>query len=131
MITEAGSAGVGGVLHCLHRDRTRWRRTALAAGWYVSFSGIVTFKKWTDVELLRLVPGDRLLVESDSPYLAPVPHQRKEKRAGVGLAHGREARGSPRSTIRWSWARRAANAQTPLQSGAVAKFLRTLRVPYR
>jgi TatD DNase family protein len=39
----------------------------------VSFSGIVTFKKWDDLALLRLVPGDRLLVESDSPYLAPVP----------------------------------------------------------
>ncbi|MEO5569165.1 MAG: TatD family hydrolase, partial [Gemmatimonadaceae bacterium] len=51
--------------------------TALAAGWYVSFSGIVTFKKWTDDALLRLVPNDRLLVESDAPYLAPVPHRGK------------------------------------------------------
>ena len=50
---------------------------ALAVGWYVSFSGIVTFKKWTDDELLRLVPDDRLLVESDAPYLAPVPHRGK------------------------------------------------------
>jgi TatD DNase family protein len=49
----------------------------MGAGWYVSFSGIVTFKKWTDVELLRLVPRDRLLVESDSPYLAPVPFRGK------------------------------------------------------
>jgi TatD DNase family protein len=47
----------------------------LAAGWYVSLSGIVTFKKWDDDALLRLIPDDRLLVESDSPYLAPVPHR--------------------------------------------------------
>ena len=51
--------------------------TALNAGWYVSFSGIVTFNKWLDDDLLRLVPRDRLLVESDSPYLAPVPHRGK------------------------------------------------------
>ncbi|HKN57210.1 MAG TPA: TatD family hydrolase, partial [Gemmatimonadaceae bacterium] len=45
--------------------------------WYISFSGIITFKKWTDDDLLRLVPEDRLLVESDSPYLAPVPFRGK------------------------------------------------------
>jgi TatD DNase family protein len=50
---------------------------ALDAGWYVSFSGIVTFKKWTDDDLLRLVPRHQLLVESDSPYLAPVPFRGK------------------------------------------------------
>ena len=46
-------------------------------GWYVAFSGIVTFKNWKDEELLRLVPDDRILAESDSPYLAPVPHRGK------------------------------------------------------
>jgi TatD DNase family protein len=43
----------------------------------VSFSGIITFRKWTDDALIRLVPDDRLLVESDAPYLAPVPHRGK------------------------------------------------------
>jgi TatD DNase family protein len=47
------------------------------AGWFISFSGIVTFRKWTDDDLLRLVPDDRILAESDSPYLAPVPHRGK------------------------------------------------------
>ena len=51
--------------------------SALDAGWYVSFSGIITFNKWLDDDLLRLVPRDRLLVESDSPYLAPVPFRGK------------------------------------------------------
>ena len=75
-IGEARSAGVLGVLHC-YTGTHSLAEHAIAAGWYVSFSGIVTFKKWTDVELLRLVPRDRLLVESDSPYLAPVPFRGK------------------------------------------------------
>ena len=75
-ITEAQTAGVIGVLHC-YTGTHSLAEHAIGAGWYVSFSGIVTFKKWTDVELLRLVPRDRLLVESDSPYLAPVPFRGK------------------------------------------------------
>ena len=55
----------------------RLAEIALGVGWYVSFSGITTFKKWDDDALLRLVPHDRLLVESDSPYLAPVPYRGK------------------------------------------------------
>jgi TatD DNase family protein len=76
MIEEAGGAGIRGVLHCFTGSHAL-AEVALAAGWYVSFSGIVTFKKWTDDALLRLVPAERLLVESDSPYLAPVPHRGK------------------------------------------------------
>jgi len=73
-VTEAGHAGVRGVLHCF-TGSAALAEAALGVGWYVSFSGIVTFKKWTDLALLRLVPDDRLLVESDAPYLAPVPHR--------------------------------------------------------
>ena len=76
MITEAGAAGVRGVLHC-YTGSHALAEAALSAGWYVSFSGIVTFKKWADDALLRLVPDERLLVESDSPYLAPVPNRGK------------------------------------------------------
>ena len=76
LIREAGSAGVVGVLHC-YTGSHALAEFALSAGWYVSFSGIVTFKKWRDDELLRLVPCERLLVESDSPYLAPVPFRGK------------------------------------------------------
>jgi TatD DNase family protein len=76
MVVEAGSAGVRGVLHC-YTGSHELATDALSVGWYVSFSGIVTFKRWTDEALLRLVPSDRLLVESDAPYLAPVPHRGK------------------------------------------------------
>ncbi len=76
MVTEAGAAGVRGVLHCFTGSHAL-AEVGLAAGWYVSFSGIVTFKKWDDDALLRLVPDHRVLLESDSPYLAPVPHRGK------------------------------------------------------
>jgi TatD DNase family protein len=76
MVEEAGAAGILGVLHCF-TGSIELAETALAAGWYVSFSGIITFRKWTDEALLRLIPENRLLVESDSPYLAPVPHRGK------------------------------------------------------
>jgi TatD DNase family protein len=76
IVEEAGGAGIVGVLHC-YTGSAGLAEKALAAGWYVSFSGIITFRKWTDDALLRLVPDHRLLVESDSPYLAPVPHRGK------------------------------------------------------
>lgn len=53
------------------------RDAALEAGWYLSFSGMITFKWWTDLDALRLVAPDRMLVETDAPYLAPVPHRGK------------------------------------------------------
>ena len=76
VIREARTLGVIGVLHC-YTGSAHLAEFALDAGWYVSFSGIITFRKWTDLALLRLVPRDRLLVESDSPYLAPVPFRGK------------------------------------------------------
>ena len=76
LIRAAGQRGVVGVLHCYTGSHSL-ARDALDVGWYVSFSGIVTFKNWADDELLRLIPDDRLLAESDSPYLAPVPYRGK------------------------------------------------------
>ena len=76
MIREAGEARIGGVLHCFTGSRAL-AEVGLAAGWFVSFSGIVTFKKWEGDDVIRAVPADRLLLESDSPYLAPVPFRGK------------------------------------------------------
>jgi len=64
------------VLHCFTGGPAEVDR-CLRAGLFVSFSGIITFKTWTDLELLRTIPDDRVLVESDAPYLAPVPHRGK------------------------------------------------------
>jgi TatD DNase family protein len=84
MIRQSRTAGVIGVLHC-YTGSHDLAEFALAAGWYISFSGIVTFKKWIDDDLLRLVPAERLLVESDSPYLAPVPFRgQRNEPAWVG-----------------------------------------------
>ncbi len=97
MVTEAGAQGVRGVMHCFTGSHAL-AEAALAVGWYVSFSGIVTFRKWTDDALLRLVPDDRILVESDAPYLAPVPHRGKRNEpAFVGFTVARIAatRGLP------------------------------------
>jgi TatD DNase family protein len=76
MVREAGANGVVGIMHCF-TGPTTLAETAIEAGWYVSFSGVITFKKWADDALLRLPPADRLLVESDAPYLAPVPYRGK------------------------------------------------------
>lgn len=81
MVREAGQAGVRGVLHCFTGPRSL-AEVALAAGWYVSFSGVVTFRKWTDDDLIRSIPDDRILLESDAPYLAPVPFRGKRNEPG-------------------------------------------------
>lgn len=74
MLVDAAAQGVRGVLHCFTGSHTL-AEAALEAGWFISFAGVVTFRKFTDDDLLRMIPADRLLVESDAPYLAPVPHR--------------------------------------------------------
>ena len=75
MLREA--QGVTGVLHCF--TGTRWlAERGLELGFYVSLSGIVTFKNAKELqEVARMVPADRLLVETDAPFLAPVPNRGK------------------------------------------------------
>lgn len=77
MLKELGAAEAGGVMHCFAED---WKTAekALDIGFYISFSGIVTFKSAEQLrEVARKVPMDRVLVETDSPYLAPVPKRGK------------------------------------------------------
>lgn len=71
-LIRAFEGRVRGVLHCFSGGASLLE-AGLQAGWYVSFSGIVTFRNYDGADLVRQVPDDRLLVETDSPYLAPVP----------------------------------------------------------
>lgn len=77
LMEEMGKGAFPGLLHCFTSSRTLAER-ALALGFYISLSGIVTFKSAADLqETARHVPLDRLLVETDSPYLAPIPKRGK------------------------------------------------------
>jgi len=77
VLKEEKAEEVGGVFHCFTEDMDTARQ-ALDMGFMISFSGIVTFKNATALkEVARAVPIDRLLVETDSPYLAPVPYRGK------------------------------------------------------
>ena len=93
---SASSRGIAGaeprgVFHCFTGDSTAAAR-ALATGFYLSIPGIVTFPKAVELrEAVADVPADRLLVETDSPYLAPIPYPRQAQRAGLRRPGGRES----------------------------------------
>ncbi|MDF7681097.1 metal-dependent hydrolase [Enterobacteriaceae bacterium ESL0689] len=73
----------GGVLHCFTEDKQAAGKL-LDMGFYISFSGIVTFRNAEQLrDAARYVPLDRLLIETDSPYLAPVPHRGKENQPAM------------------------------------------------
>ena len=77
IMREEGADAVGGVMHCFTEDQSVADR-AISLGFHISFSGIVTFKNARQLkEVARTIPLDRLLVETDSPYLAPVPYRGK------------------------------------------------------
>lgn len=77
ILQEEGAAAVGGVMHCFTESQ-EVAKAAMDLGFYISFSGIVTFKNALDIkETCKFVPLDRLLIETDAPYLAPIPHRGK------------------------------------------------------
>lgn len=77
ILREEGGDAAGGVFHCF-TETAEVARAALDLGFYISFSGIVTFRNAEDLRAVAsFVPLDRLLIETDSPYLAPVPHRGK------------------------------------------------------
>ena len=82
LMREEKAGEAGGVMHCFTES---WEvaEAALELGFYISFSGIVSFRNAKELkEVARRVPLDRLLVETDSPYLAPVPHRGKTNEPG-------------------------------------------------
>lgn len=77
IMRQENARDAGGVMHCFTED---WEmaKQALDLGFYVSFSGIITFKNAADLrEVVKKMPAERLLIETDAPYLAPVPHRGK------------------------------------------------------
>lgn len=80
ILEQEGAAAVGGIMHCFVDDWATAAR-AMDLNFLISFSGIVTFRNATELqEVARRVPLDRMLVETDSPYLAPVPVRGRENR---------------------------------------------------
>ncbi|MGP1923767.1 MAG: metal-dependent hydrolase [Arsenophonus sp. NEOnobi-MAG3] len=78
ILKEEQVSNCGGVLHCFTEDK-EMAKALLDLGLYISFSGIVTFRNAEQIrQAARMVPLDRILIETDAPYLAPVPHRGKE-----------------------------------------------------
>ncbi len=77
ILREEGGDAAGGVFHCF-TETAAVARAALDLGFFISFSGILTFRNAQELrDVARFVPLDRLLIETDSPYLAPVPYRGK------------------------------------------------------
>ncbi len=78
ILRDEQASQVGGILHCF-TETWDMAKQALDLGFYISFSGIVTFKNASELrDVAKRIPNDRFLIETDSPYLAPVPHRGKE-----------------------------------------------------
>ncbi|MFZ2449972.1 MAG: TatD family hydrolase [Methylovulum miyakonense] len=77
ILAEEGADEVGGIIHCF-TENWEFAQKAMDLNFYISFSGIVTFNNATEIkEVAKKVPADRFLIETDSPYLAPVPFRGK------------------------------------------------------
>ena len=82
IMRDEDARAVGGVMHCF-TETWEVARSALDLGFHISFSGIVTFKNAAALkDVAQRIPLDRLLIETDSPYLAPVPHRGKTNQPG-------------------------------------------------
>jgi len=92
---------VRGVVHCFTGGRSLLQ-SALEADWYIGYGGITTFKRFDGDDLVRSVPADRLLIETDAPYLAPVPHRGKRNEPAFvveSLARIADIRGEPLDVV--------------------------------
>lgn len=82
ILKEADIREIGGIMHSFSGS-DEWAKRFLDLGMHISFSGVVSFKKATDVQAAaKIVPTDKLLVETDAPYLAPVPYRGKRNEPG-------------------------------------------------
>lgn len=82
ILESEGADAVGGIMHCFVEDLATAQR-AMEIGFYISFSGIVTFKNAKELKAVaKALPLDKILVETDSPYLAPMPYRGKTNQPG-------------------------------------------------
>lgn len=110
ILDRSGIASERVVLHCFSSSAGMLAE-GVERGYYVSFSGMVTFRRYPAEELVRLVPSDRLLAETDAPYLAPVPNRGKRNEPAFvveTVARLAELRGEP---VEETAARTRANAR--------------------
>jgi TatD DNase family protein len=102
IMREEGAAAVGGVMHCF-TETWEVASAAIELGFHISFSGIVTFRNAVELkDVARRVPLDRMLIETDSPYLAPAPHRGKRNHPALVVHVAEEIarlRGVPLETI--------------------------------
>ncbi|MDK2123461.1 TatD family hydrolase [Parachitinimonas caeni] len=102
ILEEEGAAEVGGVMHCFTENR-EVAAAAIALNFHISLSGIVTFKNAVELkEVARSIPLERMLIETDSPYLAPVPFRGKTNHPALVkhvAEHIADLRGVPLATI--------------------------------
>ena len=102
ILHEEGADVVGGVMHCF-TESWSMAEQSMALGFYISFSGIVTFKNAVELqETARRVPLDRLLIETDAPYLAPMPYRGKRNDPSLVIHVAEkiaELKGLPVSTV--------------------------------
>lgn len=87
---RATEGTVTGVLHCFAGGPALFD-AGIEAGWYVSFSGLITFNSYATKDLVAATPEDRLLIETDAPYLAPVPHRGKRNEPAYVIEVARAA----------------------------------------
>ncbi len=102
LLREERAGEIGGVIHCFSGDRAL-ARACLDLGFDLSFSGILTFKNADELRAVaRMVPADRFMVETDAPFLAPVPHRGKRNEpayVAYTAAVLAEVRGEPLATV--------------------------------
>jgi TatD DNase family protein len=108
LLAKRSGAAAGGILHCFTGDEAQARQ-ALELGFHLAFGGVVTFPKAEEVrQAARITPEDRLLIETDCPYLAPVPHRGKRNEPAFVVEVARrlaELRGSTPDEIAGSTTR--------------------------
>ncbi len=128
IMREERAGEAGGVMHCFTET---WdvAQAALDLGFHISFSGIVTFKNAVELQdVARRVPLDRMLIETDSPYLAPVPVPRQAQPAGVGAPRRRGRRAPAWRSGRGHRGRHVRQFLSPVQDPPECRFAHALIV---